>query len=96
MTKSRRNSSLAATWVPLFVSATPSAVRVGDTVRRPVGPWTQSVDAVLYHLENVGFEGAPRALGYDERGRQVLSFERGNVNADPRDLGTARLHASVN
>ena len=49
------------------------AVRVGDTVRRAAGPWSRSVDAVLAHLEKVGFEGAPRALGYDEEGGQVLS-----------------------
>ena len=44
-------------------------VRVGDTVRRPAGPWTPAVDALLRHLEDVGFPGAPRALGRD---RHVL------------------------
>ncbi|MHB8331231.1 MAG: hypothetical protein ACYDEA_03440, partial [Candidatus Dormibacteria bacterium] len=39
-------------------------VRVGDTVRRPAGPWSSSVDALLLHLERAGYEGAPRALGY--------------------------------
>ncbi|GAB3213743.1 phosphotransferase [Marinactinospora thermotolerans] len=49
-------------------------VRVGDTVRRPAGPWTPAVHALLDHLHSVGFHAAPRALGLDERGREVLSY----------------------
>ena len=56
-------------------------VRVGDTVRRPVGPHTAAVDALLRHFEAVGFDGAPRALGLDERGREVLSFVEGEPGA---------------
>jgi hypothetical protein len=68
-------------------------VRVGDTVRRPAGPWTRAVDAVLQHLECVGFEGAPRALGYDDLGRQVLSLVEGYVSPGPGDLSVDRLRA---
>ena len=49
-------------------------VRSGDTVRRPAGPWTPAVHALLAHLHDVGFRGAPRPLGIDERGREVLPF----------------------
>ena len=66
-------------------------VRVGDTVRRLARPWSASVDALLLHLERVGFEGAPRALGYDDRGRQVLSFAEGRIGPDPTDLGLVRI-----
>ncbi|KAB8164237.1 phosphotransferase [Streptomyces sp. 3MP-14] len=52
-------------------------VRVGDTVRRPAGPWTPAVHALLDHLHAVGFAGAPRPLGIDERGREVLTFAPG-------------------
>ena len=48
-------------------------VRVGDTVRRTAGHWTPAVHALLDHLESVGFDAAPRALGTDEQGREVLS-----------------------
>lgn len=51
--------------------------RVGRTVRRRVGPWTPAVHALLRHLENVGFEGAPRVLGIDEQGREILTFIAG-------------------
>jgi hypothetical protein len=62
-------------------------VRVGDTVRRPVGPHTEAVDALLRHFEAVGFDGAPRALGRDERGRQVLSFVDGDPALPPIPAG---------
>jgi len=67
---------------PLDGRATEGVVRVGDTVRRPAGPWTDAVDALLVHLESVGFTGAPRALGRDARGRQVLEYVPGEVG-DP-------------
>jgi hypothetical protein len=62
-------------------------VRVGDTVRRPVGPQTEAVDALLHHFEAVGFEGAPKPLGRDERGRQVLSFVEGEPGLAPVPAG---------
>jgi len=65
-------------------------VRVGDTVRRPTGPWTGSVDALLRHLERVGFNGAPRALGRDEQGRQVIEYVPGQVNVPPSRLDLTR------
>jgi aminoglycoside phosphotransferase (APT) family kinase protein len=57
--------------------------RLGDTVRRPAGPWTPTVHALLRHLEAVGFAGAPRALGVDQRGREVLGYLEGQVPAYP-------------
>jgi len=53
--------------------------RVGNTVRRSTGPWTPAVHALLRHLEEVGFDGAPRVLGIDGQGREVISYMRGNV-----------------
>src|SRR5437667_5925036 len=52
-------------------------VRVGDTVRRPVGVWTPTVHALLRHLERVGFTYAPHVLGIDEQGREILTFVDG-------------------
>jgi hypothetical protein len=51
--------------------------RVGDTVRRPQRSWSPATHALLRHLEAVGFEGAPRFLGVDDRGREVLSYVPG-------------------
>jgi len=63
---------------------TAGVVRVGDTVRRPVGPHSPLVHALLTHLESVGFEGAPRFLGIDGAGREVLSYIDGEVAGRPR------------
>ncbi|HEV2009859.1 MAG TPA: phosphotransferase [Candidatus Limnocylindria bacterium] len=57
-----------------------SAVRVGDTVRRRAGPWTPAVHALLRHLESVGFE-APRVLGTDDQGREILRFISGEAHS---------------
>lgn len=70
--------------------------KVGDTVRRGTGPWTPAVHALLRHLETVGFDGAPRVLGEDERGREVLSYIPGEVpdRASPGAV-TERVLAEV-
>jgi tRNA A-37 threonylcarbamoyl transferase component Bud32 len=56
---------------------TSGVVRVGDTVRRPTGPHSPRVHATLRHLESVGFDEAPRFLGIDEQGREILTFAPG-------------------
>ncbi len=63
---------------------TEGVVRAGDTVRRPVGPHSPLVHALLRHLESVGFAGAPRFLGIDRSGREVLSYIDGEVAGRPR------------
>jgi hypothetical protein len=74
-------------------NVTSGVVRIGDTVRRPVGPWTDTVDALLLHLHEVGFEGAPRPLGRDEQGRQVLEFIGGAVGDPAGTYPPAQLTA---
>ena len=77
-------------------------VRVDDTVRRPRSDRAEAVHALLRHFESVRFDGAPRFLGLDERGREVLSFVEGEPALKPvpagdevvRDLGSLlrRMH----
>jgi 8-oxo-dGTP diphosphatase len=55
------------------------AVRIGGTVRRPTGVWTPAVHALLDHLHQEGVPGVPRVQGYDERGREVLTYLPGEV-----------------
>jgi hypothetical protein len=51
--------------------------RIGDTVRRPTHPWSPAVHALLRHLEAVGFRFAPRVLGLDADGHEVLTYIEG-------------------
>lgn len=57
---------------------------VDGTVRRARGRWTPAVHALLDHLQAQGFAGAPRALGVDELGREVLSFMPGITVGDSK------------
>ncbi len=63
---------------------TAGVVRVGDTVRRPLRAGSPAVHDLLRYLDGVGFDGAPKFLGIDERGREILSYLPGEV---PPDLG---------
>jgi hypothetical protein len=59
------------------------AVQVGATVRRATGPWTPAIHALLQYLERAGFPEAPRVLGIDERGREILTYIAGETYPDP-------------
>ena len=64
--------------------STAGVVRIGDTVRRPITRDPGFAHALLRHLDRCGFREAPRLLGIDAEGREMLSFVPGTV---PRDLG---------
>lgn len=68
-------------------------VRIGDTVRRPVGPWSPAVHALLRHFEAVGFGGAPRFLGIDDEGREILSYVEGEAAFAPVPPGDEAIVA---
>ena len=79
---------------------TDGIVRVGDTVRRPVSSRSPFIHTVLKHLEHAGFDGAPRYLGLDAKGRENLDFVDGEVAGRPwpswvadrdRGISVARL-----
>lgn len=54
-------------------------MRVGDTVRRPTGPWTPAVHELLRFLADAGLPRIPRVLGIDDREREILTFLPGRV-----------------
>jgi hypothetical protein len=65
-------------------------VRIGDTVRRRLYPWSDTVHALLRHLEHVGFPWSPRFLGIDDDGREVLTYFEGTTGSDGYVEGVAR------
>jgi aminoglycoside phosphotransferase (APT) family kinase protein len=56
---------------------TAGVVRIGETVRRRRS--SQLMRDVLLHLERVGFDAAPRWLGVDEDGRDILTWIDGET-----------------
>jgi len=55
---------------------------VDGGVRRIAGPWTSSVHALLAHLADAGL--APRPLGIDADGREMVSFLPGQTVGNSR------------
>lgn len=82
-------------WPLVGGNTTHGLVRIGNTVRRPPGPWSASVHHFLSHLNEVGYQGAPRSLGFDAQGRHVVEYVEGRVSmpfqiSDP-DAGLRRI-----
>jgi hypothetical protein len=73
--------------VPLPGGYMHKVVRIGDTVRRPVGPFPRRV---LEHLGSTGWAGAPRVLGDD-----TLSYLDGHVAWEPDQPASVNSEASV-
>jgi hypothetical protein len=70
-------------------------VRVGDTVRRRPPEDPEFVRALLGWFEQWGWDGAPRFLGVDERGREALSFIDGHVAWAARQPPSVTSDASL-
>lgn len=72
------------------------AVRIGQTVRRPTGPWSTSVHALLDHLADRGLDAVPAVLGVDRLGREVLTYLPGEVVYTPDNpMSDAQLRSLV-
>jgi len=61
---------------------TDGAVLIDGVVHKRAASWTPTVHALLRHLERAGVDGVPRALGFDEQGRQMLTYLPGEVIGD--------------
>jgi len=63
--------------IPLPGGSVSAVVRVGDTVRRRPAARAGFVHGLLAFFERAGWDGAPRFLGFDGQGREILSFVDG-------------------
>ncbi len=70
------------------------AVRIGDTVRRTTGPWTPAVHAFLDHLAT-RVPHVPQLFGFDDLGREILSYLPGRVVDIDTEMLTFGQVASV-
>ena len=71
--------------VPLAGGYVSGAVRVGDTVRRAASPRSAYVRALLDRFAAAEWPSAPRFLGYDDAGREIVEFIDGDVPAAATD-----------
>ncbi|GIH03555.1 phosphotransferase [Rhizocola hellebori] len=53
--------------------------RRGDVVYRPASPAAPAIHRLLRHLHDRGFRGAPRPLGFESDGNEILTFLDGQV-----------------
>ena len=74
---------------------TTGVVRLGNTVHRPIGARAAFVHELLRHLGTHEFDGAPRILGVDSLGREVLSFVPGYVPPELGDFSDSQLGAAA-
>jgi tRNA A-37 threonylcarbamoyl transferase component Bud32 len=70
-------------------------VRVGNTVLRAASPNTELVHRVLRHLEDAGVRWAPRALGIDDEGREILSWIPGVTVTTGQEIDLPELARMV-
>lgn len=59
-----------------------TVVRIGDTVRRPVSPWTPATRELIEALVAAGVP-VPRWHGIDDRGREILDYLPGEMGHYP-------------
>src|SRR5580700_5966289 len=78
--------------VPLPGGNTTGAVLIDGVIHKRASPWTPTVHALLRYLQEAGFSGAPRALGFDSSGREMLSYLPGETIGD-RDPWPAWVRA---
>ena len=57
--------------------------RSGHTVRREIKPESIKIHRLLKHLENKGYSHSPKYLGIDEKGREILSYIKGEAGNYP-------------
>jgi hypothetical protein len=58
-----------------------AVIRKGDTVRRPGQPWNKDVHQLLQHVRDRGFLLVPEPRGFDDLGREILSYIEGDTSA---------------
>lgn len=82
--------------IPMPGVQSKDVVRIGDTIRRPLADGASDVHRLLRHLEATGLAIAPRLLGIDDEGRQILSYIPGKVvNRTPANLSDASLASAA-
>ena len=67
--------------------------RIGRLVYRPAGLWSEQIQRLLPYVRNQSFVNLPEPFGFDEQGREVVSFLPGEVSNYPLSANAASLEA---
>ncbi len=59
--------------------STESVVKIGNHVHRTISSNAPFIHELLKHLEKNNFPFSPRFIGMDEKGREILSFIKGEI-----------------
>ncbi|WP_459476970.1 phosphotransferase [Clostridium saccharoperbutylacetonicum] len=59
-----------------------SVYKQNETVLREQKTWSSTIHRVLLHLEKVEYTNSPRFIGFDDMGREILSFVPGECKAN--------------
>lgn len=62
----------------------PERIGHGDVRIVAPDPYTGAIHALLMHLEDAGFTGAPRSFGWDDKGRHLVEFLPGTRADSPK------------
>lgn len=66
-----------------------------NIVHRPTGRWTKQIHELLEHLRHNGFYSAPEPLGFDDEGREIVSFIEGDISNYPLSHNASSIKALV-
>lgn len=67
-----------------LVAMQPTPIAPDEVTAMPPDPYSAAIHALLTHLEDVGFRGAPRSFGWDAQGRHLVEWVEG-IRADHPD-----------
>ncbi|QII04883.1 phosphotransferase [Rhodococcoides fascians A25f] len=67
--------------------------RVAETVRRVTGDHSSAVHSLLKELERKGYPYAPRFLGVDGQGREILTYRHGTAGNYPMPAAIRSVEA---
>lgn len=62
--------------------STESVIKKGNQVHRTMSPNASFVHELLKHLEKNNFPFAPKFIGVDKKGREILSYIKGDISSD--------------
>ncbi len=57
----------------------------GNHVHRLLSSWTENVHRLLHHLRESGFYAAPLPIGFDEKGKEIVTYIPGKNGEFPSD-----------